>query len=116
MHELQITERILEIVLKHAQAAHAKNVISIRLTIGELSDLENEWVEKYFAHLSKGTIAEKALLQIDRTPIALQCDACRCTLRVDKNAIPDATCPNCACERFSLVSGREYRIEDIRVI
>ncbi|MCK5339904.1 MAG: hydrogenase maturation nickel metallochaperone HypA, partial [Desulfobulbaceae bacterium] len=44
MHELQVTERILDIVLRHAQANGANKIISIQLKIGELSDLENEWV------------------------------------------------------------------------
>ena len=60
MHELPVTESILNIVLTHAKRNRARKVISIHLKIGELSDLENEWVQRYFDYLSKDTIAEGA--------------------------------------------------------
>ena len=55
MHELQATHRNFDIVLRHAQANGANKAGSIRLKIGELSNLENEWIQKYFDHIRKGT-------------------------------------------------------------
>src|ERR1039458_10272523 len=40
MHELQITERILDVVLKHASGLDVSKVVRIHLRIGALSDLE----------------------------------------------------------------------------
>ncbi len=60
MHELQVTERILDIVVKHAEANSVQKVLSIQLRIGELSDLENEWIQKYFDYLSKDTVAKSS--------------------------------------------------------
>ena len=117
MHELQVTESILEIVLRHAKAAQATRVISIRLTIGELSDLEGEWVQKYFDYLSKDTIADKAMLQIERTPVKLRCESCARIFGVDGSAaLQAAACPDCGCERGAIVAGREYKIEDMKVL
>jgi hydrogenase nickel incorporation protein HypA/HybF len=117
MHELQVTESILEIVLRHAKAARASRVISIRLSIGELSDLESDWVQKYFDYLSKDTIADKALLYIDKIPVQLRCEACARVFAVDgREALQAALCPDCGCERFAVVAGREYKIEDMKVL
>ena len=67
MHELQITERILDVVLKHAAGQDVSKVVRIHLRIGALSDLEDEWIQHYFDYLSRGTVAENAQLAITRT-------------------------------------------------
>ena len=48
MHELQVTESILDIVLRHAEANQVNKILSIQLKVGELSDLEDEWIQRYF--------------------------------------------------------------------
>lgn len=116
MHELQITQSILAVVLRHAKAAGAGHVISIRLSVGELSDLESEWIQKYFDRISKGTIAEKATLQIDRTPVLARCDQCGHTFGLDSKRIDRAQCPECGHGQFVIVAGREYKVEDMKVV
>ncbi len=114
MHELPITENILTIVLKHAAAGHVRQVVSITLDIGELSDLEDEWMQHYFDYLSKGTVAEGAKLKINRIPIALRCNGCGKTFEIEKSMIGKSTCPSCqATGDFSLVSGRQYHIKEM---
>ena len=48
MHELQITERVLDVVLKHASGQDVSRIVRIHLRIGALSDLEDEWIQSYF--------------------------------------------------------------------
>lgn len=76
MHELPVTQSILEIVLKHAHANGVTKIHTINLAIGEMSDLENEWVQRYFDYLSKNTLAQGARLNIERTPVVLKCESC----------------------------------------
>ncbi|MCP4666948.1 MAG: hydrogenase maturation nickel metallochaperone HypA [Deltaproteobacteria bacterium] len=116
MHELQVTQRILDIVLRHAQANGVNKIISIQLKIGELSDLENEWVQKYFDHLSKDTIAKNAKLKIERTPVVMKCDDCEHSFEINIKEIKDIQCPLCAHKKCTLISGREYYIKDMEVI
>jgi len=114
MHELAVTEKILDVVVKHASMNRVKKVISITLKIGEMSDLENEWIQHYFDYLSKGTVAEGAVLKIEKVPIVLRCNQCQQTIEISKNAIGETTCPNCReGKNFSLVSGREYFIKEM---
>ncbi|MCJ7747981.1 MAG: hydrogenase maturation nickel metallochaperone HypA, partial [Desulfobacterales bacterium] len=54
MHELPITESILNIVLKHAEMNSVRKVMAIHLKVGKLSDLEDDWIQRYFDYLSKG--------------------------------------------------------------
>src|SRR4030042_2707087 len=93
MHELPITESILKIVLKHARANDVKRVKTIHLRIGRLSDLEDEWIQRYFDYMSKGTLAEGARIEIERTPIVMQCNACSASYEWEVSKMGDVICP-----------------------
>ena len=116
MHELQVTERILDIVIRHASGHDVSRIVVIHLKIGELSDLEDEWIQRYFDYLSRGTLAEDAKLAIQRAPIVLECEACSCSFEVRKEGLGDAECPECGGSDYRLISGREYLIENIEVV
>jgi len=111
-----VTQRILDIVLRHANTNRVNRLISIQLKIGELSDLENEWIQKYFDYLSKDTIAKDAKLKIERTPVVMKCNECEHSFEVNIKEIKDIECPECAHEKCTLMSGREYYIKDMEVI
>ncbi|HUH67246.1 MAG TPA: hydrogenase maturation nickel metallochaperone HypA [Syntrophales bacterium] len=115
MHELSVTESILNIVLKHAQTNRAERVLSIGLRIGELSELVGECIQHYFDYLSKGTIAEGAALEIERSPIMFECTECKCTFQVSLSETKDFTCTRCHSAKVKLVSGREFYIKDITI-
>ncbi len=116
MHELPITERILEIVLKHASGLTISKIARIHLKIGALSDLEDEWIQHYFDYISRGTLAEKAELVIRHVPIVVRCTACSDTFEVTREQLGHAPCPHCAESRTELVSGREYLVENMEVL
>ena len=113
MHELPVTQSILDIVLKHAKMNNVTKIHAINLAIGEMSDLENEWVQHYFDYLSKNTIAQGARLNIERTPVVLKCESCSNNFEVDIRKIEDIVCPLCGEKEFSLISGREYYIKNM---
>jgi len=115
MHELPVTESILNIVLSHARANKVRKIVRINLIVGELSDLEDEWIQRYFDYLSKDTIARDAKLNITRAPVILKCDACANEFQVDIKQQKDIVCPECSNKSCSLVSGREYYIKDMEV-
>ena len=115
MHELPITESILKIVLKHAETNNVRQVMSINLQVGKLSDLEDEWIQRYFDYLSKGTVAQGAKLKIERMPIMVQCNACFTSYEAEVPKLGDIVCPNCGQKDSTLLSGREYYIKDMEV-
>ena len=116
MHELQVTERILDIVLKHAAGHEVSRIVRIHLRVGELSDLEDEWLQRYFDYLSRDTLAENAELAIEKVPIVVRCESCACSFEIQKDQLREAVCPDCGESGFRLVSGREYFIKNIEVI
>jgi hydrogenase nickel incorporation protein HypA/HybF len=116
MHELPVIESMMKLVIRHANAGNAEKVIGIGLRIGELSDLADEWMQRYFDYVSKGTIAEGAILKIERTPVVLKCEGCGKTFPAELNKKGGNSCPDCGGGRLALVSGREFLIKQIEVI
>ena len=115
MHELSVTQSILEIALDYANRNQAARVIEIHLQIGEITDFDDEWIQRYFDFVSKGTIAEGAKLRITRIPAQLQCQACTFTFPLDRSSW-NSQCPSCQSKDTQLISGREFRIEALEVI
>ncbi len=90
-------------------------MITIHLQIGRLSDLEDEWLQRYFDYLSKGTIAEGAKLEIERMPVMVMCSACTHAYEVQRENIGDMLCPACGKTSGTLISGGEYFIKTMEV-
>ncbi len=67
MHEWGITKSIVESIVKGAQKHDLKRVDKVRLSIGESTELTPESLEFCFQCLSKGTVAERATLEIRKS-------------------------------------------------
>ena len=99
MHELQITNDILTAVLKHADRHRVRRVVRIHLTVGELNDLQGEWMQEYFDHLSEGTTASGAVLVVERVPAGFLCHSCDAEFDMDLKSVARVACPECGgCE------------------
>lgn len=116
MHELFVTEEILKIALKHAELNGASRVVGIGLKIGELSDLVEEWLQRYFDYLSRDTIAAGARIRVEKTPIVFRCDTCGECFPARLGEIKDITCKTCGPGKMVLASGREFTVRQIEVI
>ena len=116
MHELPVTKSICEIVLRHAAKNDAVRVVSVTLEVGALSDLQREWVQRYFDHLSRDTVAEGAWLDIDRVPAVFRCNRCGQQFEVSSLLEGDFGCGRCRSADVVLVSGKQYLVKSIEVI
>lgn len=112
MHELGITQNILDIALKQVEAKDTKiNKISIK--VGEFTFVDPECVRFYFEQISKNTIAENAALYIERMPLKIKCSSCgkeNTLLKMD-----EFICPECKSKNVEITSGRELFVESIEV-
>jgi hydrogenase nickel incorporation protein HypA/HybF len=116
MHELPVTESILKVVLMHAGRNDVQKITTIHLEVGEMSDLEDEWMQRYFEYISKDSIASEAKLNIIRKPVVMECEDCEKSFQVDIRAAGEIVCPECGGKKHKLISGREYFIKSIEVI
>lgn len=115
MHELSVTRSIFLIVQRHAIKYKASKVLSVKLEIGALSDLEKEWLQRYFDYLSEGSIAEGAKLIIRRVPSDFKCNQCKHSFEVMSLQNVELFCPNCRSEEVVLISGNTFIVKDMEV-
>jgi hydrogenase nickel incorporation protein HypA/HybF len=115
MHELSVTQSILDIALDYANRNQAAKIVEIHLQIGDITDFEDEWMQRYFDFVSKGTIAEGAKLKITRVPAQLKCGHCEAIFALDKVSW-NSECPSCHSKETHLISGREFRVESLQVL
>lgn len=116
MHEMAITESVVEIVLNHAELAGAKKVVHVRLKIGEIRDVIHDMMEKCFRYIARGTIAEEAELEIMKVPLVVRCAGCGQEDREDISNYAEMKCNHCGSTDLELVSGNEFFIEDIKIV
>ena len=112
MHELSITQSMLDLVLKEAKKVKAEKVEKINLVIGEMSGIVDQCVEFYFEFLSKDTIANGAILSFTKIPTQARCHNCG-ELFMPKEL--DWSCPKCRGSSSEIVTGNELYVESIEV-
>lgn len=112
MHELPVTQSILEIALRHAKDAGASKILGLNLKIGQLSSIVDESVQFYWDIIAEDTIAEGAKLNFNRIPAELLCLNCNQRYQPGEDEL---ACPACNSTRVKLVSGQEFLLESIDV-
>jgi len=112
MHELPVTESILEIALRHAEQAGANRVTDLYLVIGQLASIVDDSVQFYWDIVAKGTPAEGARLHFQRIPAEFLCLDCGERYAPGEQVL---ACPKCQSVRVKVAAGDEFRLESIDV-
>lgn len=113
MHELSITQSLLEITLKHAESAGAKKVNQLNIVMGQMSSIVDESVQFYWDIVAKDTIAEQARLHFERVPATLHCFNCHTQFTINNRE--DFLCPHCQSSQVQVTGGDEFRLDSIDV-
>lgn len=112
MHELSITQSLLELAVQHAEAAGARRVTDLNLVIGDLASVLDECVQFYWDMISEGTLAAGSRLHFRRVPVRMSCQDCGATC--DLTEI-ESTCPRCGGTRLQVSSGDEFYLDSIDI-
>lgn len=112
MHELSVTQNILNITLNHAQEANAKRVTDIYLVIGQLSSFVSESIQFYWDLIAQDTIAEGARLHFRHIPAEMQCLKCYYHYPLDGEEL---ACPSCSSTQVQVIAGEEFYLEAIDI-
>jgi hydrogenase nickel incorporation protein HypA/HybF len=112
MHELGVTQNLLNLALRHAQQANAVRIKELNLVIGELSSILDDSVQFYWDMVAEGTIAQGSTLNFKRIPARLHCDACGSDFGMNRQ---DFACPTCASPQIRIADGDQFFLESIDV-
>jgi hydrogenase nickel incorporation protein HypA/HybF len=112
MHELAVTESILDIAQTHAVQAQATKVTQINLVIGELSSIVDDSVQFYWDIISHDTICTGAKLNFQRVPARLACLNCGHEYMLE-NGLRE--CPQCSSFKLKIIAGEEFFVDSIEI-
>ena len=108
MHELGITQNIVNIVSEHAGDARVSRVL---LEIGQLSMVVPDAIRFCFDIVSKDTMLEGAELQINEIAGRARCNACACEFAIDQ---PFGRC-HCGSTNIRCIAGEELKIKEMEI-
>lgn len=74
MHEMPVTQSLLNMVLEHAEG---QRVTDVYLRVGKMSSIVPKSVEVFFDYFSKDTLAQGARLHFEILPIEMVCQECQ---------------------------------------
>lgn len=112
MHEMSLAMGVLQIVEEAARAQRFRRVRSVLLEIGELSMVEAEAMRFCFDAVSRGTLAEGAVLNVVEVAGLGLCFNCNMT--VPLAALYDP-CPACGGHPVQATGGTEMRVKELEV-
>ena len=112
MHELGITQSIVEIADRCAREQGAQKVLSVTVELGRLSGVVPEALEFCYEVCSQGTLLQGSRLLIESVPALAMCRNCRREFPLEDLL---ASCPDCGSSWGDLISGEEMRIKEMEV-
>ncbi len=112
MHELGITQNIVEIAERTAREHGGRMIRSVTVEIGMLSGVVPEAVAFCFDACSRGTMLEGARLNIETIPGRGRCPQCSTEQEIDNTSF---ACESCGALGLERISGEELRIKELEV-
>jgi len=107
MHELSIAESIIDLAAEEAKKRNT-SVVTVKLRLGEFTGVAREALEFGFEIAKRGTLAERAVLEIEVVPLKTRCPPCGLVGRpIDDFCLLCAACGS----PMEIISGREMQVE-----
>ena len=112
MHEMSVCEGILQVLENSAAVQKFNRVKGVWLEIGQLAGIERSALEFSFDVVTRGTLAENAVLTIIDIPADAWCLPCAKPVSVSQRFDP---CPECGSHQLQVQGGEEMRIKELEV-
>ncbi len=112
MHELAVTQGILDIAVKEADKKNGRRITRISIKLGALSGMVPDCIQEYYDIISEDTPAYKARLDFDIVPAVIKCNECGSESEIKRYRL---RCPVCDGNKVELIHGRELYIDSMEV-
>jgi len=110
MHELKIIQDIFPQIENLARENNLATINQVTLSIGQLRQIQGDFLRFAFESVSKGTILQGAKLTIKLIPVVVWCESCKKQFAVDDNVY---ICPICGNTSLQVLTGKEIILESI---
>lgn len=122
MHEFSIASSIVESVLDFCEKQSVKQVLEVRLSIGELTHVEAEQLRFCFESITKDTPMENATLAIETIAATVRCPHCfyegppkYWDGALSAVLVPTLQCPKCG-QSAEATQGHDCAIKTIKFV
>ena len=112
MHEYSIVQNLLDLCEQNAVANNATKVHRVVVGIGEMSSVEPQLLKTAFDTFKLETMAESAVMEIQRTPLKAECFDCSADF---VPTMSDFLCPKCGSANTKLTSGDELLLLSLEI-
>ncbi len=112
MHELSVTEALLNTSCEYAHKQKAKKVTVLNIKIGRLSGIVDDSVQFYWDIIAKETICEGSQLRFNFIPAKFECQQCKFQYEIEDELLP---CPRCKSMDLVTIQGDEFLLESIEI-
>ncbi|GAB6060519.1 hydrogenase maturation nickel metallochaperone HypA [Desulfonatronum parangueonense] len=114
MHEMSIAESLIRMVEAEMANHGLRTVHRIKIKHGALSTMVPDALDLAFEIMTKGTALEGVVIEYEKVPLTMRCNACNATFSPEVQSLHFAPCPSCG-EEFghTVISGKEMNLEQI---
>jgi len=112
VHEMGIVASILDASFDAASKQGATRITEIKISVGELTEIQEFALEFAFESLTPDTMAEGATLSVTNIGARSRCGTCG--IEFDHGRF-EAVCPECGSFVLELLTGRELTIDSIEI-
>lgn len=112
MHELSLSQGMMDIIREQAAREHFARVRLVRLEVGALSCVEPEALAFCFKSVTHDTVAEGAALDIVTVPGQAWCWDCEAVVDLAERGRP---CDRCGGYKLKVRDGDQIRLKELEV-
>jgi len=112
MHEISITQNILDDVEHCLSNEQYSKVINIKIKVGEFTALDPSSLQFCYKALTNGTKLENTELIIEIIPLVCHCNNCKEETHIDNFLF---ICEKCGSNDIDIISGQELILSEINV-
>jgi hydrogenase nickel incorporation protein HypA/HybF len=107
MHELALSESIVDLVVDAARYERIAQVTRVVVELGAAASVDSDALLFCFPIAAAQSLAAGAELVIEKIALQVRCDSCRVDFAPDELFAP---CPRCGGFGGEVIAGREMRV------
>ena len=112
MHEIGLVQEALQLAEEQARRHGAARIHRIHLRVGRLAGVEPEALAFAFEVARVGTLAERAVLEVESIAAACYCQSCHHDFTTEDYVL---ACPVCGRPSSDLRAGQELELASLEV-
>ncbi len=112
MHEMALGQGLVDALVEQSRVHGFAEVRAVKLAVGALGHVEPDALAFCFDVVSAGTLAEGAVLEIERPEGTAHCMGCGSDVTIMSRVDP---CPLCGGFRLMITGGEDMKIRELEV-